>query len=205
MIAASLKAFFGSPEVSVQNTVDRRVDPRHKVLLRADLFPVLGYAEMTVKNVSRGGLAGETEAPLQTGQPLLFSLDGSHYHLGSVRWARGRRFGLSLEDALAIFGLENETDPGFLNDHQTRAKRHELDTIGRIAICSRRQACMVRDVSQSGFRLETSALLAERQQVLIKLKDRPLVLGAVQWCAAGMVGVKTVERMATLRLAYSYE
>jgi hypothetical protein len=205
MIASSLRSLFSGQRSELQGPADRRADLRRKVLLRADIFPILGYAEIAVENVSRSGLAAETNAMLQVGQPLLFSIDGNSFHMGTVRWTRGRRFGLNLDDALGIFGLANETDHGFLGEHRPRATRHQVDVIGRIAIGSQCYESRVRDVSQSGLRLETTAPLAERQQVIVRLKDRPLILANVQWCRGGLVGVKTVERMTTLRLAYAYE
>ena len=205
MITSTLRSLFGGQRSEIQNPAERRVDPRRKVLLRADIFPVLGYAEIAVENVSRTGLAAETDIALEVGQPLLFSIDGSSFHAGTVRWTRGRRFGLNLDDALAIFGLANETDHGFMGEHRPRATRHQVAVTGRIAIGAKCYGSTVRDVSQSGLRLETPAPLAERQQVIVSLKDRPLILANVQWCGGGLVGVRTVERMNTLRLAYSYD
>src|ERR1700712_5704385 len=126
MIVSSLRSLFGGQRLELQDPAERRADPRRKVLLRADIFPVLGYAEIAVENVSRSGLAAATDAALQVGQTLLFSIDGKSFHMGTVRWTRGRRFGLNLDDALAIFGLANETDRGFLGTHRPRATRHQV-------------------------------------------------------------------------------
>jgi hypothetical protein len=205
MILASVKSFFEMHRTAETNSKDRRGDLRRKVLLRAELYPVLGYAEMQVKNVSKSGLAAETSASLQVAQPLLISLDGNKYHLGVVRWVRGRRFGLSLEDAFAIFGLHDEVDSGLVRGHKIRSRRHSIEVAGRIALGFRGYDCIVRDVSQSGMRLECNAMLSVRQQVLVKLKDRPIVLGSVQWCDEGMVGIQAAERIPTLRLAYAYD
>lgn len=205
MILAGIKSLLGKNGTSENNPEDRRRDLRRKVLLRAELYPVLSYAEMQVKNVSKSGLAGETAASLQVAQPLLISLDGNKYYLGVVRWVRGRRFGLSLEDAFAIFGLHDEVDSGLIGDHQIRSRRHNVEVAGRIAVGLPPYGCIVRDVSQSGLRLECSAMLAVRQQVLVKLKDRPIVRGSVQWCNDGTVGIQAAERIPTLRLAYAYE
>lgn len=205
MLATRLKSLFRADSPTVSDPSERRRDLRRKVLLRADLFPVQGYAEMSVKNVSRGGLAAESDTALQVGQSLLFSIEGTSFHIGTVRWTRGRRFGLDLEDALAIFGLVNETDHGSLGEHRPRAARHEVNVTGRIVLGSSCYGSTVRDVSQSGLRLETSAPLSEEQDIIIRLKDRPLILAKVQWSGGGMIGVSSAERMVTLRLAYTYE
>jgi hypothetical protein len=203
MILSSVKSLLQKARDPAEDPADRRQDPRRKVLLKAELYPIIGYADVVVKNVSRTGLSGETGAVLQVSQPLFVSLDGVSFHLGTVRWVRGRRFGLSLEQAFAIFGLEDEMDAGSSSGHQNRARRHDIEAPGRIALCSRRHDSTARDVSQSGLKLETDALVAVRQQVLIKIKDRPIILACVQWCQNGMVGVRTAERFSTLRLAYS--
>ena len=203
MLISSLKSFFASDESPSDHALERRVDPRRKVLIRAEVFPVLGYAEMNVYNVSKTGLAAETDAPIRVGQVLLFCIDTNDFHMGVVRWRRGRRFGLDLEGALAILGLEDDTDLGYRLSHRPRASRHDVDVTGRIALGSKSYRATVRDVSQSGLRLETAAPLAERQQLIISLKDRPLILSHVQWSREGLVGVRTSERMTTLRLVYA--
>jgi hypothetical protein len=45
--------------------------------------------------------------------------------------------------------------------------------------------------------------LTEGQEAIVRLRDRPLILTSVQWREKGLVGMKTAERMQTLRLAYS--
>jgi len=202
MITDRLKSIFGRQDRSDAHE-DRRTEPRSKVLLKGNAYPVEGYADLVIRNVSRTGLAGETDAPLQVDGPLLFSISGSTFHAGVVRWVRGRRFGLDMADALAILGLENEVDEGFLPSHQPRAQRHEVEVTGRVALANRCVRVTIRDVSQSGLCLDGPLQLPERQQVIVELRDRPLILGSVQWAGGGKVGVRTAERMQTLRLVYA--
>lgn len=204
MLASRLKSLFGLvDEEDAETGADRRVDPRRKVLLKGEAFPVQGYAEVAIRNVSRTGLSGETDASLQVNSPLLFSLEGNSFHQGTVRWVRGRKFGLDLSDAFAIFGYEDDYETGFAEAHQPRARRYDVDIKGRIAITSRALRVTVRDVSRSGMCLDSPAPFANGQQVLIRLRDRPLILAFVQWAAGGKTGIKTAERIETLRLVYT--
>lgn len=204
-IATRWKSLFGLDQENEASPEDRRTDPRQKVLLKADAFPVEGYAEVTVKNISKTGLSGETDAALEVDAPLLFCIEGNEFHLGLVRWVRGRKFGLDLDNALGIFGLENEIDHGFLPTHRPRPRRYDVDVTGRIALTPRLHRITVRDVSRSGLCLEAPLSLAAHQQVIVRLRNRPLMLASVQWTAGGKVGVKTAERIETLRLVYAYE
>jgi hypothetical protein len=169
------------------------------------MFPVEGYADLIVKNVSRTGLAGETDVPLQVDSQLLFSLEDNKFHVGTVRWARGGRFGLDMDDALGVLGYADDIDPGSSPAHRARPRRHDIEAVGRIAIASRSIRVSVRDVSQSGLCLDAPLILPHRQQIIVRLRDRPLILGSVQWATAGRIGVKTADRMETLRLVYAYE
>jgi len=71
------------------------------VLLKADVLPVVSYANMSIVNVSRTGFAGETMTPLRATDLLIFSIVGNRFHQGSVRWVRGPKFGIDLVDLLA--------------------------------------------------------------------------------------------------------
>jgi hypothetical protein len=206
MVASRLKSLFGlGADEDEALPSERRVDPRRKVLLGAEVYPIEGYAEMTVQNASRTGLAGETPARLTAGHPLLFSVEANHFHIGTIKWVRGARFGLDLDDALGILGHEEDFDPGHATSHQVRARRYDVNVKGRVVIAPNPFRATVRDVSQSGLCLDTALTLPDRQQVLVRIRDRPLILGSVQWGANGRLGVKTSERIATLRLVYDYE
>jgi hypothetical protein len=206
MFAARLKSFFGvDGETAEADPAERRVDTRRKVLMWAETFAVDSFAPLAIKNVSRTGMSGETNLTLVVGQRLVFSVSKNEFHVGIVRWARGRRFGLDLENALAIFGLQNEVESGDLPIHQPRAKRYDVEIEGRVVVGPAPFRATVRDVSQSGLRLESVNVMAVGQQLLVQVRDRPMILAAVRWAANGAVGVKTADRMNTLRLAYAYE
>ena len=197
MLVDRLKSLLnvGKPEPS-----DRRGAPRSRVLLKADVLPVVSYANMSIVNVSRTGFAGETMTPLRATDLLIFSIVGNRFHQGSVRWVRGPKFGIDLVDALDILSCSDAVDPGFLASHASRSKRYPVDLTGRIAIGSICYHSTVRDVSRSGMRLEIDAVLEVGQQVIVRLPDRPLILASVRWAASDMAGIETADQIQTLRL-----
>jgi hypothetical protein len=204
MLMSRLKSLFtGDEDIVESDPLERRIDPRRKVLLKAEVFPILQYADLKIVNASRTGFAGESSIPLFPSHPLIFSVDANNFYLGTIRWVKGKRFGVDLADALGILGYSDEVDPGFLLSHQSRARRYPVELTGRIALGTGSHQATVRDVSQSGLRLELDAPLAQGQEAIVRLRDRPLILSLVQWRANGMIGVKMAERMQTLRLAYS--
>ena len=184
---------------------DRRIAPRRKTLLAAEVLPVASFASVKILNVSKSGCAGETAAPLQANQPLIFSLGGNRFHQGTVRWVRGQKFGMELDDALGILGYSDAVDPALLGSRRARPRRYPVDLDGQIVVGSPFFRATVRDVSQSGLRIEVGAPLEIGQQVVIRLSDRPLILATVRWRAHRMLGFETAERMQTLRLAYAGE
>jgi hypothetical protein len=122
-----LKSLFADDEDVLADPSERRVDPRRKVLLKAEVFPILGYADLKIVNASKTGFAAETTALLQPSHPLIFAVEGNDFYQGTIRWVRGRRFGVDMADALAILGYSDEVDPGFLLSHQPRPRRYSVD------------------------------------------------------------------------------
>jgi hypothetical protein len=100
--------------------IERRVDLRRKVSLKAEVLPVADYAEMRIANVSKGGFAGETAAALQASHPIIFSVEKDRFHRGTIRWKRGRKFGADLDGAFGILGHLDDMEMGFLSSHMAR-------------------------------------------------------------------------------------
>jgi len=206
MIVDRLRSLLDAGKQAVASEpLERRVDPRRKVSLKAEILPVSDYADIKIVNASRTGFGGETAVSLEAKRPLIFSVEKNQFHQGSVRWAKGKKFGVDLEDALGILGYSSDVDTGFLTRHAPRPRRYPVDLAGRVVVESSFRRATVRDISQSGMRLEVEAKLDVGQHVLIRLPDRPLILAFVRWQANQMVGVETAERMQTLRLVYASE
>lgn len=213
MFVTKLKTLFSTEGVeevaaapaSAPAVADQRASPRSRVLLKASAYLVEGCADATVRNVSREGIMVETTATLDPSQLVAFSLDERCFYFATVRWCRGGRVGLQLEDALAIFGLVDEKEAGHADHHRMRDKRHAVEIPGRIMLVALPVPVTVRDISQTGMRLEGDLAVETDSRVMIKLRDRPLLFGTVRWTTGPKAGLEISERMAVLKLVYNYE
>ncbi|MET0376965.1 MAG: PilZ domain-containing protein [Rhizorhabdus sp.] len=183
---------------------DRRAHPRRKVLLNAEIFPISGYTGIKIIGASATGFMGVTTASLRPSHPLLFSVDQKHFHEGTVRWVKGDRVGVELNDALNILGKSLE-DPGAALRQSERSGCQPVALDGRIATGSTFHRATALDVSQSGMRLQLKTMPEIGQRLLVRLNNRPLIMATVRWRAEQMIGIETAERMSTLRLAYGDE
>lgn len=186
------------------NVVERRAEWRRRVLLKADVHPVVDYAAAAVENVSRTGLMVECATPLKIDQTIAISVEDEAFYMATVRWAREHRYGLRLQDALLIFGFEDDAIDDAASE-QVRERRHEVTATARIAILGKSQPGIIRDVSQSGLQVEGDFTFPEAQDVIVEPKGRPLILGEVRWSDGSKAGVRTAHKMAVLRMVYSYE
>lgn len=194
MMVGQIKRLFGLGEHAVRT--ERRQSPRRRTSLTVEIRPVTDYAEFLVETVSRSGFIGRSESPVRPGQQILFGVSTPSYHVGTVRWVKGSRFGVLCAGALEIFGYE----PG-----KTRTQRYRVNLQGKIAIAPVSFRAKLRDVSQLGLRLDSDILLAPGQQLLVQIHEGRFVPASVEWAADSKVGLKIADRIAILRLVYSYD
>lgn len=198
-----LKSLLGGSDDGVP--VERRADARRKVLLSAEVHPVARYVAAKVVNVSRSGLMIACDEELKVEQLLALNVEGEGFHMAAVRWARGGRYGLRLQGALLVFGFDEElVEPGE-GAEQARERRYDIDAEVRLAILGPAQKGIIRDVSQSGLQIEGELLFAEGDDVIVEPKGKPLIHGQVRWADGTKMGVHAAQRMAILRMVYSYD
>lgn len=183
--------------------IEKRRHARRSVLLRATVFPIDVYTDVIVRDISERGLMGEADIELSVGQLLHLSFDEKAYHTGSVRWTKGRRFGLALNSELRGTLVPSDLDHGSEDGHMPRARRLSLAIPARLSTGRPPRPATVRNLSQSGMLLDTSSGLLTGQHVLIQLGNRPLIAARVQWSDGGKIGVKSVEPIPTLSLVYA--
>ncbi|WP_217352889.1 PilZ domain-containing protein [Sphingomonas sp. ID1715] len=122
-----------------------------------------------------------------------------------MRWCRGGKIGFHLEDALAIFGLTDDIDSGYAEHHQIRDRRQTVHLPASIVLVATPVPVTVRDISQTGMRIEGPVAVDTESTLLIKLRDRPLLLGTVRWASGAKAGLQIAERIAVLKLVYHYD
>lgn len=170
-------------------SLDQRRQKRYRVLLQASIFPIDSIDDVTVHNISEQGLMAETDVELAVGQVVHLSFDGTTHRSGTVRWIRGRRFGLHVEDCPGTPGVLDELEPETGPGQQSRSMRLSLSIPARMSSGRPRRPAMVRNLSRSGMSLETSAGLLVGQNLLIKVGRQPPIPARIRWTAGGRIGV----------------
>jgi hypothetical protein len=178
-----------SADLSPDPGSDQRRQRRVRVLLQASIFPIDSIDDVTVHNISEQGLMAEADVDLTVGQVVHLSFDGTSHRSGIVRWIRGRRFGLHVEDCFGTPGALDEIEPETDAGHQSRSMRLSLNIPARMSSGRPRRPAMVRNLSRSGMSLETSAGLRVGQNLLIKIGRQPPIPARIRWTAAGRIGV----------------
>jgi len=186
-------------------TRDKRRDRRHKVSIAASLHPIDVYQDVVIHDVSSTGLMGDCATAVEVGQTLFVSLDEKAYVSGVVRWTKGQQFGLDLDDPLDLAGIPRDVDHGDAIGHKARAERVKLNVPARLHFGQATRPATVRNISRHGMAIEAGEGLLKGQRVLVRIRDRQLVPGHVQWNGDGRVGIATIAEVPILQLLYSEE
>jgi hypothetical protein len=182
---------------------EQRQHRRHAVLFSAAIYPIDVYRDIVIHDASPTGVMGEADIELEVGQTIQLSLDQKTFHSGAVQWARGRRFGISLQDRLKISGLSQQIDMGHETGHKPRQERVGLRLAARLYTSQPPHPATVKNLSRRGMLLETSPDLLMGQQLLVRVGDHPLISGRIQWCREGRVGLATEIEVPLLQMIYS--
>jgi hypothetical protein len=148
---------------------------------------------------------GESAIHVEVGQTIFVSLNDKTYVSGIVRWTKGHQFGLDLDDPLDLAGLTGDFDHGRQIGHKARADRVKLNLNARLHSGQSTRPATIRDLSRNGMAMEAGEGLLTGQQVLVRIRDRPLIPGRIQWNAGGRIGVSTLAEVPLLQLLYSEE
>ena len=202
MLLEKVRDIFSPGETCAAIETDRRDSRRRAVLLRASIYPIDVFSDVIVRDASQTGIMGDADAELAIGQTIHLSLDERTYHSGVVRWTRGRRFGLELPRALAIFASRTSTiDHGYREGHAPRAGRVKLNVCARLSAGRPPRPATVRNVSGMGMLLDTGPGLLAGQHLVVRLGQCPAIYGRVQWSRDGKIGIRATTPISVLSLA----
>lgn len=205
MLNSLKRTLFGRRELQ-DVSADQRRHPRRPVLLKASVYAIDFLADVVIHDVSANGFMGEADVELNVGETVHLTLDNKAYQTGTVKWAKGRNFGVMFETPLAQLGVdETGIDYGILPEHKPRARRVSLNIPASINLSRPAAPATVKNLSKSGLLLETAAELEAHQHILVKLGDRSPVVAVVRWRSEDHVGVETAEPIGLLSLVYSSE
>jgi hypothetical protein len=203
MLGALKKTFLRSLNHE-EASADHRKHPRRAVLLDASIYAIDFFSDVIIQNVSANGFMGQADVELTVGETLHLTLDDKAFQTGTVRWTEGQVFGVSFDSPLARTGAgDDELDYGTMPEHKPRARRSTLNIPARLNLGRPPEPAKVKNVSQSGMLLETTANVGAGQHVLIKLGDRSPVAAVVKWRKDDHIGIETAEPVGILSLVYS--
>jgi hypothetical protein len=104
-LGALLRSALGAEAAEVvpeKSDAERRVLPRHELAgEEAGLLVEAVRYRLRIRDVSRTGLSGLTDAPLALGQKVFLLFDGSEGHAAQICWIRNARVGASFLTPLA--------------------------------------------------------------------------------------------------------
>jgi hypothetical protein len=168
------------------------------------MYAIEFFSEVTIHNVSANGFMGEADVELTVGETLHLALDEKAFQTGTVRWTEGHIFGVSFDSPLARIGAgDDELHYGTSPEHKPRARRTPPNIPARLSLGRPGEPAAVKNLSQSGMLLATSANLQAGQHILVKLGDRSPVAAVVRRCKDGHVGIETAEPVGILSLVCS--
>lgn len=183
---------------------DNRKQPRRNVRLEASIYVVDVFSDIVIRNVSVNGFMGEADVMLEEGQTLHLSLDNKAFQTGTVRWAKGTRFGVEFDIPLAPAAAgDDEPDDGDSAEHRQRARRATLNIPARLNLSGAPFPANVKNLSQNGMLLETHANVTAGQHILVRLGSRTPIAAVARWSNNGQVGIETNEPIGILSFLYS--
>jgi hypothetical protein len=168
---------------------ERRGAERHIKILRVGTMVVDGRRELClIRNISAGGLMAHVYSTLTPGQRVTVELKTNQHVAGRVVWIRERNVGIQFDSAMDV--AELLANPKVLdNGWRPRTPRVEVDRMATLRWGADTTWAHVRDVSQSGVKLEAAEVPEAGKEIMVTLEGfRPLP-GIVRWSEADQCGI----------------
>ena len=168
---------------------ERRTQERHVKILRVGVLVVDGRRELClIRNISAGGLMAHICSPLKQGQRVTVELKAHAPIPGRIAWTRESNAGVAFDAPADIEALL--ANPSLLdNGWRARSPRIEVDRAATVRVEGVASPARIRDISQSGVKVETEASLPIDGDVVITPQGfRPLA-GVTRWQEDGRAGI----------------
>ncbi|NML91280.1 PilZ domain-containing protein [Sphingobium sp. TB-6] len=179
----------GKNPTSPRGCPEQRRHTRKTVFKSALLYPVQDEVGLSVENVSHSGLSCQCVLVLGLLQQVHVSFDGQSFRSAEVRWVKGTRCGLLMEEPLLwIDGIEIDPDTSSQN-HPPREHRVPVTLPATLITSAPVLPGTIRNMSVEGMMIEVGCELPEGMRLLVKSRDSAVRLGRVQWSAGGMAGL----------------
>jgi hypothetical protein len=168
---------------------ERRGRERHIKILRVGALVVDGRHELClIRNISAGGLMAHVYSALTPGQRVTVELKTNQLVAGRVTWVRDGDAGIQFDAAMDV--AELLANPAVLdNGWRPRTPRVEIDRMATLRSGARTTWVHVRDISQSGVKLECDPPPAPGEEIVVTLDGFRPLHAVVRWHDEGHCGV----------------
>jgi hypothetical protein len=141
-----------------------------------------------LRNIAPLGLMAEADAELAPGMRVAALLGGGQA-TGTIRWVRGKAFGVKFDRALSFDLVRSAGAGGRPEPRAVRAPRLETRRPAIITCGAAERSGTVQNVSKTGLMVETHLPLLPGQTVRVTAEGWPSMAGQVRWCRNGGAGV----------------
>jgi hypothetical protein len=168
---------------------ERRSGERHLKILRVGTLVVDGRHELClIRNISAGGLMAHVYSALTPGQTVTVELKSNQPLAGQVVWVSDGNAGIRFEIAMDVSELL--ANPAVMdNGWRPRTPRVEIDRMATLRSGARTTWVQVRDISQSGVKLECETPPGEGEEIVVTLEGFRALHGVIRWSGGGHCGV----------------
>lgn len=160
---------------------ERRGHERHVKILRVGVLVIDGRRELClIRNISAGGLMAHVYSALKPDQRVTVELKTHEPIAGRVAWVRDANVGVAFETSADIEALL--ANPANLdNGWRARSPRIEVNRAAIVRVDGVASSARIRDISQSGVKLETRAALTVNGDVVVIPDGLDPIAGVVRW------------------------
>lgn len=160
---------------------ERRGHERHVKILRVGVLVIDGRRELClIRNISAGGLMAHVYSSLKPDQRVIVELKTHEPIAGRIAWVRDANVGVAFDTSADIEALlANPTNLD--NGWRARSPRIEVDRAAIVRVDGVASSARIRDISQSGVKLETRAALTVNGDVVVIPDGLDPIAGVVRW------------------------
>jgi hypothetical protein len=168
---------------------DRRGHERHVKILRVGVLVIDGRRELClIRNISAGGLMAHVYSSLKPSQSVTVELKTHEPIAGRIAWVRESNVGVAFDSSADIEALL--ANPANLdNGWRARSPRIEVDRAAIVRVDGIASPARIRDISQSGIKLETRGALTVNGDVVVTPEGMDPIAGVVRWRDEDRAGI----------------
>ena len=168
---------------------ERRGHERHVKILRVGVLVIDGRRELClIRNISAGGLMAHVYSGLKPDQHVVVELRTHEPIAGRIAWIRDTNVGIAFDQPVDIETLL-ANPPTLDNGWRARSPRIEVDRAAIVRVDGVASPARIRDISQSGVKLETKAALTVNGDVVVTPDGLDPIAGVVRWRDEERIGI----------------